>query len=472
MASVKRIFGNTLAYGIIPKIPAVVDLFLLPVVTPFLTLEDYGIWGVILSYSWLFMAFAPLGLHVHLTNSFFEVRNWKVYWGHIFFLFLVSGFICSAFYIVFIITQLTYVPFGTRILIALFSSTPILLFGTSTISTHLYPLLSKPLPLVLRNLVASLCAISVTFITIYYLRLGYWGWILGSFTSAVVSFCLFGYSLYKKEGIYPHVERNRRRIIYWLKVAGPVIPHSLGFMLLASSSRLVMSFYDVSLSDIGLYSNGYSMGNYISVLIAALATALAPEVQRAYRDGRFDDFRHIFYFCQITALIAVFLVSCWMPDIYRLMMRNPDLLRAAPIASLMSYTHVLQPLYSTLAIAVFISKDTKQLLWLVFLPGIINVALCFIFIPLFGYKAAVISTLVGFWSMLLVPFLSSFHRQKVMIWIGNRAKLLLLLAVVLLTMALGNIIKEYSIDIKIIISFILIGCYIYLLNHYKSLRTF
>lgn len=472
MTSIKKIFGNTLAFGVLPKIPAIVDLFLLPVITPYLTLDDYGIWGVVSAYSWLFVALAPLGLNVHLTNSYFEVRNWKIYWGHIFFLFLVSGVICSAIYIAFIISHLDYVPFATRITIAVCSSAPILLFGTTTVSSHLYPLLSKPLPLVIRNLVASLCAISVTFVTIYYLRLGFWGWIFGSLTSAVVSFCLFGYVLYKKERIYPHIEHNKRRITYWLKIAGPVIPHSLGFTLLASSSRIVMSFYEVPLEDIGVYSNGYSMGNYVAVLIAALATALAPEVQRAYREGRFDDFRHIFYFCQFTAMLLVFLVSCWMPDIYRLMMRNPDLMQAAPIASLMCYANVLLPLYNTLSIAVFISKDTKNLLWLVFLPGILNVVLCFICIPLFGYKAAVVSTLIGFWSMLIVPFVSRFHRLKVKEWIGHRGKLPTLLAIVIISMTMSNTIKDYSIGAKIIITFILSGGYLYTIKHFKSLRTF
>ncbi len=455
MSSLKRIFGNTLAYGIIPKIPTLINVILLPIITPYLTLDDYGIWGVVSAYCELFLCIAPLGLHIHLTNLFFEVRNWRIYWGHIFFLMLFSGIICSTIYICVILIELDYVPFWTRTIIALCSCCRILFFGTSTISSQLYPLLKKPLPLVLRNLVASISAISVTFIVVYYFRLGYWGWILGSLTSSVISFILFGYILIKKERIYPLVEHKLKRIKNWLKISLPAVPHAIGFMLLASSSRIIMSFYDVPLEDVGIFSNGYTMGDYVTIVSYALATALSPEIQRAYREERSKDFKNIYYFCQIIAIILVFWVSCWMPDIYKLIMRNPNLQLAAPIASLICYANVLNPLYTFLAVVVFITKQTKQLLWLVFLPGIINVSCCLIFIPIYGYTAAVYSTIFSYWSMILIPFISSYHKTNVIKWLGKnyKTKLIVLLIILVFSLCLSQYISHVNIYLKIVITF-------------------
>lgn len=472
MASIKRIFGNTLAFGIIPKIPTAINLIILPIITPYLTLDDYGIWGIVSAYCSFFVCLAPFGLNVHLTNSFFEVKKWKIYWGHIFYLLLLSGVICSVLYIGFIMVELTYVPTWTRLLIAILSCGPILMFGTGTISSHLYPLLSKPLPLVLRNLVASLCTIAVTFIVVFYLRLGYWGWILGSFAGSLTGFILFGYTLIRNEHIYPSKEHNLQRIKYWLKISAPVIPHSIGFMLLTSSSRIIMSFYDVALEDIGLFSNGYMMGDYVTVVSVALATALSPETQRAYRENRLIDFRHIFYFCQITALMFVFIVSCWMPDIYKLIMRNPNLQIAAPIASLICYANVVNPFYNFLATVVFITKETKHLLWLVFLPGALNVLLCLIFIPIYGYMTAVFSTLISFWSLLLIPFISRFHSRKVSSWLGTRWKIIMLFIILLLAVICSNIIKDQSLILKITITITLGISYLLFLKFKKSLITF
>lgn len=472
MTSIKKIFGNTLAFGVIPKIPTVINMFLLPIITPYLTLDDYGIWGIISAYCSFFISLAPLGLNIHLTNSFFEVKKWRIYWGHIFFLFLLSGVICSIVYIGFIMAEVKYVPPLTRMLIAIFSSTPILLLGTGTISSHIYPLLSKPLPLVLRNLVASLCSIAVSFIVVFYFRMGYWGWILGSFVGSIVAFILFGYSLIINEKIYPIIERNPHRIKNWLKISAPVIPHSIGFMLLASSSRIIMSMYDLPLDEIGIFSNGYSMGDYVTVISVALSTALSPEMQRAYREDRLNDFRHIFYFCQITALLFVFLVACWMPQVYQLFMRNASLHVAAPIASLICFANVLNPLYNFLSVAVFINKKTKQLLWLVFLPGIINVVLCLIFIPLFGYMAAVWSTLISYWSMLLIPYISKFHKNEVKKWMGSRKKILVLTLVLFVTLIASILIKDFAVLPKIIITLVVTLSYFLIIYKNKSLRTF
>ncbi len=472
MTSIKKIFGNTFAYGIIPRIPTVINLAILPIITPYLTLDDYGIWGIVSAYCNFFICLAPLGLHIHLANSFFEVRKWKIYWGHIFYLLLLSGVICSILYIGFIMVELQYVPAWTRLLIALLSCGPILMFGTGTISSHLYPLLSKPLPLVLRNLVASLCTIAVTFIVVYYLRLGYWGWILGSFAGSLTGFILFGYALIKDEQIYPSKEHNLRRIRNWLKISAPAIPHTIGFMLLASSSRIIMSFYDVPLNDIGIFSNGYMMGDYVTVVSVALATALSPEIQRAYREKRLKDFCHIFYFCQMTALMFVFLVSCWMPEIYKLIMRNPNLQVAASIASLICYANVVNPFYNFLATVVFITKETKHLLWLVFLPGVLNVTLCLIFVPIFGYMTAVYSTLISFWSLLLIPFISRFHAKNVSEWLGTRWKIFALFIILLASLTIGNIMKDQLIGLKIVITLIIGTAYMCLLKYKKSLITF
>lgn len=472
MGSIKKIFGNTIAFGVIPKIPTVINMFILPIITPYLTLDDYGIWGIVSAYCSFFASIAPLGLNIHLTNSYFEVKKWRIYWGHIFYLLLLSGLICAILYIGFIMIELRYVPLWTRLLIALFSCTSILLFATGTISSHIYPLLSKPLPLVLRNLVASICTLAVTFIVVFYFRLGYWGWILGSFVGSIVGFLLFGYTLITKEKIYPLVERNPRRIKNWLKISAPVILHNMGFMLLASASRIIMSFYDIPLEDIGVFSNGYSMGDYVTVVSIALATALSPEIQRAYRENRLNDFRHIFYFCQLTALLFVFMVACWMPQVYQIFMRNPSLQTAAPVASLICFANVLNPLYNFLAGPVFIKKETKQLLWLVFLPGILNVLICLIFIPLFGYMAAVYSTLISFWSILLIPIVSKFHKNEANTWLGSRKKIILLTLIVFFSLIGSNVIKDFTILPKTMITLLVGVSYFILIYKKKSLKTF
>lgn len=461
--SLLKTLKNSFYFGVIPKISTLINIVLLPIITPYLTPYDYGVWGIISSYSAFILAMVPLGLHMHLSNSFFEYKKWNIVWGHILGLFFISGVLASVIFIGIIMLEMTDFGYRLRLLMGVCSSMPILLFGNSLIATHLYPLLEKPKPLVFRNLIGSLCSIAASFITIYVFRMGFWGFILGAMSNAIVTFVLFIPPLYIKESIRPTIDRNIKRVKKWVKIAAPVIPHTLGFMLLSSSSRVIMSWYNVPLEDIGVYSNGYMMGDYITIVAVSLATALGPQIQKAYRSSDFDRYRHMFYLCQIIVLSVVFCVSFWMTEIYQLLIRNTAFNDSVSVASYICYANVLMPLYVFISNICFIEKRTIQLLWLVFLPGAVNVALCVIFIPLYGYKVAVYSTLIAFWSQLLVPFVSHYHRKKTLIWLGCRWKLGGLFLILFVCLLLSNYLIHLCLICKIAITtLVLITSVVYL----------
>lgn len=454
--SLLKTLKNSFYFGVIPKISTLINVVLLPIITPYLAPYDYGIWGVISSYSSFILALVPLGLNMHLSNSFFEYKQWKLIWGRILFLFFLSGTIGSILLIGILTLELKDFTYGMRLLIGICSSIPILLFGNGIIAAHLYPLLESPKPLVFRNLTGSICSILISFIAIYQFRLGFWGFILGSMISAMVTFILFIPPIYIKQNIKPTLDRNIKRIKEWIKIASPVIPHTLGFMLLSSSSRIIMSWYRVPIEDIGIYSNGYMMGDYITIISTSLATALLPYIQSAYRNENFGNYRKMYYLCQIIVLSAVFSVSIWMSEIYQLLIRNVAFNDSIQVASYICYANVMMPLYTFISSICFIDKKTPQLLWLVFLPGVINISICLIFIPVYGYKVAVYSVLIAFWSQLLVPFISKYHKHKVNQWLGSRWKLVALLFIMVCAVCLSHYLNEIGILYKIVCTLSLI----------------
>lgn len=90
--STKKIVSGTVYYGIIPKLTIFINVLILPIITPYLTTDDYGIQGIIYSYTSVFLAIAPLGLHVHLVNSFYEFgEKYNLVWGRILYLLLALG---------------------------------------------------------------------------------------------------------------------------------------------------------------------------------------------------------------------------------------------------------------------------------------------------------------------------------------------------------------------------------------------
>ena len=352
------------------------------------------------------------------------------------------------------------------------SCVPLLLFGNTVIAQHLYPLKGTPKPLVYRTLLGSICGMTVSFVSIYFFKAGYWGFLFGVAVTAIVSFTLFCPLLFKKEGIKPIIDRKWKKLVDMLKLSWPLIPHALGFVLLSSSSRIIMNLYQVSLEDIGLFSNGYMMGDYITIITTSLVVELVPQLQKTYRDKRFGDYRSLYYFCQFTTLTAVFTVAIWMPDIYRVVIRNESFQSCSAIASIICFANVLLPFYNFTSNVAFIKKDSKQLLWLIFMPGAVNIFLSIILIPILGYVSVVYSTLVSYWTIAIIPFFVPYFHKNTKVWMGKLNRIIVILLIVLLAVVVAQYLSQTLWWIKIMVMIPIVLVYFFMLNKFQIKKIF
>lgn len=452
---IKQIIVNTVWFGVIPKIAMLINMVLLPMITPYLSPFDYGIIGIINSYTGIFTLLSILGLNVHLSNSFYVYGiHFRKVWGRILTLILVSSAVFSVVFGILMIFALTEISGTIKMLTIICACIPILLNANVTLASHYYPLVCRPKPLVIRNLLASIVGIAITFSFIYYLRLGFVGWVAGSAVAACAGFLLFIPPLWLHERIRPVPALDLQRIFRWLKISLPIIPHSLGFILLGSSDRIIMQMLGVSVNDIGLYSNGYQMGDYVTLLTSAMIVAVAPRIQECYRSGNFVALRRLYLFCQIIAGFLIVMFSIWMPQIYQLLIRNTELQAACPLAVLICFANIAYPFYAFISTAAFIEERTLKVLWLVFLPGVINIVLNLVFIPIYGYKAAVFTTLVAYWSQLLIPYFVGYFKQMAVRLLGNLHLPLVMGGVFLLMVFFAYYASDFNVMIKVSLSFI------------------
>jgi O-antigen/teichoic acid export membrane protein len=237
--------------------------------------------------------------------------------------------------------------------------------------------------------------------------------------------------------------------------------------LLTSSARIVMSQYHVSYDDIGLYSHGSTMGDYAVIVTSALVTALGPQIQRAYRSGNYLAYRKLYFLCQTVALTTTFLICVWMPEIYSLLIRNENLAQSCDIASVLCFANVVFAFYTFMSAPVFIEKNTMYLLWLVFVPGILNFALCFALIPFFGYRVAIYSTLVSYWSQLLIPYFVGYYKKNVRMWLGNLKWIVLVLIIIIADLLLANAFMYTSIWLKVLLVVLACGSLFYFYRRFR-----
>ena len=340
--STKKIVTNTVYYGVVPKLSMLLSIVMLPLTTPFLTTFDYGIYGVLTSYTSLFVSIAPLGLHVHLTNSFFELpRHYNLVWGRVLLMILLSSLF---FGLVNIVILLFTLPMGFSLegmALCVVGSMPIFLLANGLLAQHIFPLVERPRHLVFTNLLGAILGMLVSFVLIWWFRLGYWGLISSGFVSTIFTFTVFVKYVWHDFNIRPIWDHNRRRVRRMFQIALPLVPHTLGFVLLTSSARIVMSQCQVSYDDIGLFSHGAAMGDYAVVITSALAMALMPQIQRTYRKADFSAYRRLYFLCQTVALLTSFLICIWMPELYGLLIRNESLAKSCDIASLLCFANVV-----------------------------------------------------------------------------------------------------------------------------------
>lgn len=451
--SIGLVIRNTLYYGIVPKLTVLLSIIMLPLTTPFLTTFDYGIYGVLISYAVLFMSIAPLGMNVHLTNSFFEYpHRYNIVWGRVLMLILISSFLFGLLNMGILMMTLPLPSFTGKLGLCVLGSMPIFLVANGFLAQHIFPLTESPKPLVFTNLAGPVAGMAVSFILIFYFKAGYWGLIASSTVSSIIIFLVFVKYVWKDFNIWPIWDSNRKRLKNMLRIALPLVPHTLGFVLLTSSARIVMSQYGVSYDEIGLFSHGSTMGDYATVITSALVTALMPQIQRSYRSKNYKEYRNLYFLCQTVAVITSFVLCIWMPEIYSILIRNARLAQSCDIACMLCFANVVFSFYTFMSTPAFINKDTPQLLWLVFVPGILNFAACYILIPFWGYRVAVYSTIFFYWSQLLVPFVVGYYKKSVQEWMGDRRIVGFILLVVLVDLVIANEAIHAAVWIKVVMT--------------------
>jgi O-antigen/teichoic acid export membrane protein len=141
-----------------------------------------------------------------------------------------------------------------------------------------------------------------------------------------------------------------------------------------------------------------------------------------------------------------------MPEIYALLIRNANLAKSCDIASLLCFANVVFSFYAFMSAPAFIEKKTMQLLWLVFVPGIMNFVLCYALIPFFGYRIAIYSTIISYWTQMMIPFFVGYYKKTVSEWLGDRRLIFFVLAIILSDLLLANALMYTAIWMKILLT--------------------
>lgn len=401
----KKIVSHTFFYSFANQSPALINLFLLPFLTPFLSASDYAIYGLILSYAGLVGAFSSLGYIVLFQQSYFELgADFKSKWSRLLGFQWLYKFIYAA-----LVAGLLYFSLRNKIqadrltLVLVLVIVPLLFFDlTKSIATRLLQFRHEHQRVYSVTIGVGVLSAFISFVGVRYFNLGYMAWLYSQAISSALLAAYFGYFLYVKENIRPSFHFNKNEIVSDLKIATPLIPKEYATYLLNSSDRVLLDRFGVSQNRIGQYSIAYSFASYFENIQAQANQVLTPIVFDLYKTGTELAMQTVgklvrawFY---ISLLIAAVL-GLWIPDIFRLLYRKAELSAAYPMAIILIFGFCYRPIYVAIVDKAIFEKRTMEVLKITVVAALSNVLLNLIFIGYYETWAATFNTVIAYFIM-------------------------------------------------------------------------
>lgn len=393
----KKLFSHSAIYGLAPQISKIANLFALPIITQFLTEDDFGVAGLIGSIVASIGVFSNLGLNVTLSNSFFKSPGsfhwgWRQVYGFLT-LWNIPFALLLALLVYFLIPEIAK---ENTLFIILTNTIPVVFFGpTATIGSLYFQLKQKPLQIGIRSMFIGLLTVGLNILFIAYYKMGYLGWFLAGGISQMVLQFSYWYPMNIVYKMKPIFNFKRRYIYHQLKVGIPTVPHYYGSYLLNSSDRLLMSFLNITTGDIGKYNAAGNISNNGNYLGIAIGKAVSPILLNYYKEKKENSARLLIFMLQILFLTGSFLICLWMKEILFFLMRNETLKMVYPMAIIMTMGYNYRPMYLGSINKLFFIEATSKLMKITLTAGIISLGLNLLLIPIFGFKSASFVLFIG-----------------------------------------------------------------------------
>ena len=240
------------------------------------------------------------------------------------------------------------------------------------------------------NVGNTILTLAMSVYLIKYKGWGIEGVLLSRFISKVIStfLSLFIFILPKLKFRF-----NSKTIKKSISYGFPIVISSIGYIVYTMSDRfMILELTDAD--NAGKYGFAVRIASVINIVfIQALGLGFLPEIFKNENNKRLYSKTYTYYIYGISIIILGFLMTYKLP--LSIVMPNPEYLEGLSIIPLLSLYYLLLGSNYFLYSGISTSNRSKYLIYPTLITAIINIALNFIFIPKYGYRAAAISTVVS-----------------------------------------------------------------------------
>jgi len=403
------LFTNSLYYAIGEALPKVFGILLLPVITNYLTPEDYGLWNYVNSLVIFLFAISTLNLNTFILKYYFLEKNLlsqKKLLGNIFsfvilfntiilFILLYYGETITSFYNI----SVDFYPFIFIAIIAnflnVFSIFPLALFRIN----------GKAKEYMLLNVSKVILQYSFTLYFLIILHLDVLGLFYSLLITNIIYVCIYLYILHSNIKI--NIDFNQLKVA--LKFSLPLVPGTISYIIMSVSDRIILEQY-VSLFELGIYSLAYTIGFGLNIIALSLYKTYEPTIFKKYKN---KDFYSTFHKINVLNILSISIfalaISLFSKELIYYMSSESffaanNIVHIIVISALFNGVYLL---YGTLLTSFL---HTKIVALFVVFSSIINILLNLYFVPIFGIYAAAYSTLISYLIMLILSMYMSYKK--------------------------------------------------------------
>jgi len=391
---------NTFIYTLLQLINKGIPFFLLPILTRYLSTDDYGLIASYNTFLGFIAIFVGLSIAGAVNVNYFHLskEKLKVYIGNTFLLLFISAFIVSIF--IFPLKDFIYQYLSLSVEWLYIAVLVAFMQNITGINLILWQSEQRAKPFAIYEIMETITNVSISLFLVIVLNYGWEGRVSATAIAAIL-FGLFSFIFIFKRG-YSTLKYSLHNIKDALNFGIPLIPHRLALWMRAGIDIIFITSI-IGVSATGVYSVGYQLGAVIGIVSMAFNNAYSPYLFKKLKminqkeKNNIVKFTYLYFLgVIILALIISYVFSLLLPYVVA-----ESFQEANQYIVWVALAYSFNGMYLMVVNYIFYVKKTYLLSMVTISTSILHVVLSYTLIQINGAIGAAYASLISF----LVTFL-------------------------------------------------------------------
>lgn len=390
-------FGNYLGEGVVVS---GIGILSVPILTRAMSVSEYGEFNVILSYVSIASVLFVLNVHSSVGRYFYEKTE------------DFGTFLCAVIVFSMLLFSISSFFFFQYFNHSYFLSSMVVILTAFAIIESIYRQIFqaqlKSRDIAITGILKAVLVFCLIIFSIFYLgKDGYEVPLYSRSIGGAVFFIYFLLAITK----YFSIGLKFSHFKYFFSYSFPLIPYALSSIILSHFDR-IMIMELAGNEDAGLYSFAYNIGFIMSLIIGALNSGFYPVFFKNYSEGDFVNHDVSLYKTQNIVIISFLFFILFYEEIGLIL--GPDRYsESLPVVPIVVLGYVFYSFFCIYNRNFDFAKKTYLSTAVIFTAGVFNIALNYLYIPMYGYISAAYTTLASYMLLALLSWSASIFMLKI-----------------------------------------------------------